>query len=59
MKINFIKNNEPIKCDSVLCFNNSSYELVTNSYKGNTYLCESCYKQYQKLFKDTKKTNGN
>lgn len=48
-----------IKCDSVLCFNNASYELLTNSYKGNQYLCDNCYKQIQKLFKDAKKDNEN
>lgn len=54
MKINQI--NENIKCDSVLCFQKASYEILTNSYKGNQYLCKSCYKEYQKLFKETKKT---
>ena len=55
MIINKINSN--IKCDSVLCFNNASYEIKTNSYKGNQYLCVSCFKQYQKLFKDNKKTD--
>lgn len=55
MKINKISQN--IKCDSVLCFNNAKFELLTDSYKGNQYLCETCYKKYQKLFKDTKKDN--
>lgn len=55
MKINKIDSN--IKCDSVLCFNNASYEIKTNSYKGNQYLCNTCFKQYQKLFKETKKAD--
>lgn len=55
MKINVI--NENIKCDSILCFNTSSFEIQTNSYKGNQYLCESCFKKYQKLFKEQKKNN--
>ena len=55
MKIKQISDN--IKCDSVLCFQNACYEILTNSYKGNQYLCKTCYKNYQKLFKDTKKTN--
>lgn len=57
MKINRI--NENIKCDSVLCFNSSNFEIVTNSYKGNQYLCNNCYKKYQKLFKETLKNNEN
>ncbi len=40
-----------IKCDTVLCNNNSSYEILTNNYKGTIYLCESCFKKIQKLFK--------
>lgn len=55
MKINKI--NENIKCDSILCFKNAQYEIITNSYKGNEYLCEDCYKKYQKLFKEIKKEN--
>lgn len=55
MKINAIKEN--IKCDSILCFNTSSFEIQTNSYKGNQYLCENCFKKYQKLFKEQKKNN--
>lgn len=57
MTINKIFKN--IKCDSVLCFKTACYELITDSYKGNQYLCDSCYKKYQKLFKETKTTNGN
>ena len=52
MKLNQIKEN--IKCDSILCFNNASFEIQTNSYKGNQYLCNTCYKKYQKLFKEAK-----
>ena len=55
MKLKMIYEN--IKCDSVLCFQNASYEILTNSYKGNQYLCKNCYKNYQKLFKEPKKIN--
>ena len=57
MKINKIKEN--IKCDSVLCFNSANFELITNSFKGNQYLCNNCYKQFQKLFKEQYKNNEN
>ena len=57
MKIKQIKEN--IKCDSILCFQNANYEILTDSYKGNQYLCANCYKKYQKLFKETKKINEN
>ena len=57
MKIRQI--NENIKCDSILCFQNAIYEILTDSYKGNQYLCVNCYKKYQKLFKETKKINEN
>ncbi len=55
MKINKI--NKYLKCDSILCFNNASFEILADSYKGNQYLCNDCFKKYQKLFKDTKKEN--
>ena len=55
MKINRVTEN--IKCDSVLCFNTASYEIQTNSYKGNQYLCNNCFKKYQKLFKELGKSN--
>lgn len=55
MKINKINKN--LKCETVLCFNNASFEILADSYKGNQYLCEKCYKQYQKLFKEKKKEN--
>jgi len=55
MKINKINSN--IKCDSVLCFAPATQELITNSFKGNQYLCDHCFKEYQKLFKDNKKNN--
>ena len=57
MKIKQI--NENIKCDTILCFQNANYEILTDSYKGNQYLCLNCYKKYQKLFKDIKKNNEN
>lgn len=40
-----------------MCFKTACYEILTDSYKGNQYLCENCYKNYQKLFKETKKTD--
>ena len=52
-----IKINENLKCDSILCFNNANYEIITNSYKGNQYLCSDCFAKYQKLFKEQKKAN--
>ena len=55
MKINKVFQN--IKCDSVLCFNNASFELETNSFKGNQYLCNNCFKNYQKLFKEQKNSH--
>ena len=55
MKINKINSN--IKCDSILCFAPATQELITNSFKGNQYLCDHCFKEYQKLFKDNKKNN--
>lgn len=57
MKIQQINDN--IKCDSVLCFQNAQYLILTDSYKGNQYLCLDCYKKYQKLFKENKKINEN
>lgn len=57
MKINKISKN--IKCDTVLCFSDASFEILADSYKGNQYLCENCYKNYQKLFKEFKKENEN
>ena len=57
MKI--IQITENIKCDSVLCFNNAAYKLITNSYKGNQFLCENCFEKYKKLFKEFKKSNEN
>lgn len=42
-----------IKCDTVLCNENACYEIVSNSYKGNIYLCEDCFKTLQNTFKRT------
>lgn len=52
-------NNDNIKCDRVLCYNTSKYTLTLDSYKGNFYFCEDCFNSFQKLIKDTKRTNGN
>ncbi|MBQ8451569.1 MAG: hypothetical protein IJ538_02200 [Clostridia bacterium] len=45
------KINSFAKCDTVLCNQTCTYELVTNSYKGNIYLCENCFKELTSLFK--------
>lgn len=55
MKINQIDSN--IKCDSVLCFEPACYELIVDSFKGNQYLCKTCFNKYKNLFKETKKSN--
>jgi len=55
MRINHIDSN--IKCDSVLCFEPACHEIVTDSYKGNQYLCKHCYNKYKNLFKENKKQN--
>lgn len=33
------------KCDTVMCNNNAKYKLITNSFKGDSYLCEKCLKE--------------
>lgn len=48
-----IKINKPIKCDTVMCNNHSNFEIITNSYKGTMYLCESCFISLQKIIKRT------
>ena len=55
MKISQV--NESIKCDSILCFKNATFVIEANSYKGNQYLCKDCFKKYQKLFKEQKKSD--
>jgi len=40
-----------IKCDTILCNKDANYELELDSYKGNYFLCEKCFKNLQKLFK--------
>lgn len=55
MKISQV--NESIKCDSVLCFKTATFVIEANSYKGNQYLCNDCFKKYQKLFKEQKKSD--
>lgn len=47
------KINKPIKCDTVMCNKTSLYEIISNSYKGNMYLCETCFTNFQKLFRRT------
>ncbi len=49
--MNLTKTNKIIKCDTVLCHQNSSYILSINSYKGDIFLCDACYKKVKNLFK--------
>ena len=49
MKI--LKVNKGIKCDTVLCNQDSDYKIESQSYKGEIYLCDNCFKSLQKLFK--------
>ena len=46
-----------VKCDIVLCNKNAEYEIITNSYHGNTFLCGECFKKIQNLFKGIKLKN--
>ena len=36
-----------IRCDSGLCHEIASYEIESQSYKGNIYLCEKCFSNLQ------------
>lgn len=49
MKINKIT--KPLICDIVLCNKLSLYQVDTGSYKGPMFLCETCYKNLQSIFK--------
>lgn len=58
MKISKIK--QKIVCDTVLCGEIATYCIESESYKGNIYLCEKCFKSLQNNlkrinFKDEKK----
>lgn len=55
MKI--IKIKKPIICDTVMCNKLSSYEIETESYKGNMLICDDCFKKLQSIFKRSNKTN--
>ena len=55
MKITKI--NTPIKCDSILCYQNATIEIAANSYKGNQYLCDNCFENYKNLFKQVRQTS--
>lgn len=55
MKINQV--NKPIMCDTVLCNQKAKFELELNSFKGNNFLCESCFNKLKNLLKRT--TNKN
>lgn len=56
MKITRIVKN--LKCDTVLCEKMADYELAVGSYKGNIFMCESCFKILQNLFKRIGSKNG-
>jgi len=49
------KINKEIKCDTVLCNCNAKYEFISNSYKGNIYLCEDCFNSMQNIMKKVNK----
>jgi hypothetical protein len=57
MKLTTINKN--IKCDTVLCNENASFELVSNSYKGNAYLCDKCMFLMQNILKKVSLKNEN
>ena len=46
-----------IKCDTVMCHKNSSYQITTNSYKGDMFLCTDCFTNLQKVLKRTTTKN--
>lgn len=46
-----------IKCDTVLCNQNAFIKLSTNSFKGDTFLCEKCYLELKNLLKKENKTS--
>lgn len=48
-----LKINKLIKCDTVMCHKNATFKISTNSYKGDTFLCETCFNSLQKLLKRT------
>lgn len=56
MKIEQIQ--KKLVCDTISCWQTSAYKITTNSYKGNMYLCENCYKQLSKLFKGNKRNEA-
>lgn len=56
MKLNKI--DKEIKCDTVLCNNNANYELICNSYKGNSYLCDNCLLLLQNTLKGRSKNES-
>ncbi|MBQ8425334.1 MAG: hypothetical protein IJX17_04875 [Clostridia bacterium] len=49
MKITNVYNK--IKCDVVLCNDDAKFEFITNSYKGNSYLCENCFNAMKNTIK--------
>lgn len=48
-----IRINKIIKCDTVLCHKNAIFKICTNSYKGDIFLCENCFKTLQSILKRT------
>lgn len=49
--------NKTIKCDSVLCHNLSTFKIESNSYKGDMFLCDKCFKELTNIIKKGTKTN--
>ena len=55
-----MKENQQIKCDTILCNKISTVRLSLNSYKGDMFLCGDCFTKLKCLlkkdiFKDDKK----
>lgn len=51
------KINKNIKCDTIMCHELSPYKLEIESYKGDIYLCENCFKKLANLIKKEYKKN--
>ena len=55
MNLSITKNN--IKCDTIMCHNIATTKLETGSYKGDTFLCDLCFKKLKNIFKRDKILN--
>lgn len=56
MKISNIENE--IKCDTVMCNNNATKKLETDSFKGNMFLCNTCFNTLKNLLKKDNQNNA-